>query len=176
MLLIVMIVLVLCIVCGLHNDAFVCNSLWREPDGTFRAKVRWYIIPEETAAGRQPHNLRRELYRTNDLGDTEVIILFSVCSWLVHNFLFACSLVVLSSLFLWIVQMETILRHCSVMCPKDFRDANDGGDDVFYCEYEYDIHWHNFKRLADIDDEPEVDTDKLKILFLGAWTPLKFIK
>ena len=80
MLLIVMIVLVLCIVCGLHNDAFVCNSLWREPDGTFRAKVRWYIIPEETAAGRQPHNLRRELYRTNDLGDTEVIILFSVCS------------------------------------------------------------------------------------------------
>ena len=72
--------------------------------------------------------------------------------------------------------METILRHCSVMCPKDFRDANDGGDDVFYCEYEYDIHWHNFKRLADIDDEPEVDTDKLKILFLGAWTPLKFIK
>lgn len=42
------------------------------------------------------------------------------------------------------------------MCPKDFRDANDGGDDVFYCEYEYDIHWHNFKRLADIDDELEV--------------------
>ena len=59
--------------------------------------------------------------------------------------------------------METILRHCSVMCPKDFRDANDGGDDVFYCEYEYDIHWHNFKRLADIDDEPEVDAHKLKI-------------
>ena len=94
MLLIVMIVLVLCIVCGLHNDAFVCNSLWREPDGTFRAKVRWYIIPEETAAGRQPHNLRRELYHTNDLGDIEVIMLFSLCSWLVHNFLFLfiCSL------------------------------------------------------------------------------------
>jgi len=102
------------------------ESLWREPDGTFRAKVRWYIIPEETAAGRQPHNLRRELYHTNDLGD---------------------------------IEMETILRHCSVMCPKDFRDANDGGDDVFYCEYEYDIHWHNFKRLADIDDEPETRED-----------------
>ncbi|XP_025810599.1 origin of replication complex subunit 1 isoform X1 [Panicum hallii] len=102
------------------------ESLWREPDGTFRAKVRWYIIPEETTAGRQPHNLRRELYRTNDLGD---------------------------------IEMETILRHCSVMCPKDFRDANDGGDDVFYCEYEYDIHWHNFKRLADIDDEPEIKED-----------------
>jgi origin recognition complex subunit 1 len=70
--------------------------------------------------------------------------------------------------------METILRHCSVMCPKDFRDANDGGDDVFYCEYEYDIHWHNFKRLADIDDEPEVDAHKLKILSLEAWTPLQF--
>ncbi|XP_066377206.1 origin of replication complex subunit 1 [Miscanthus floridulus] len=101
------------------------ESLWREPDGTFWAKVRWYIIPEETAAGRQPHNLRRELYRTNDLGD---------------------------------IEMETILRHCSVMSPKDFRDANDG-DDVFYCEYEYDIHWHNFKRLVDIDDELETKED-----------------
>ncbi|KAL6861158.1 hypothetical protein ACP4OV_016858 [Aristida adscensionis] len=102
------------------------ESLWREPDGTFWAKVRWYIIPEETAAGRQPHNLRRELYRTNDLAD---------------------------------IEMETILRHCLVMNPKEFRDANNAGDDVFYCEYEYDIHWHNFKRLADIDDEPETKDD-----------------
>ncbi|KAK3128578.1 hypothetical protein QOZ80_6BG0463650 [Eleusine coracana subsp. coracana] len=103
-----------------------CDSLWREPDGTFWAKVRWYIIPEETAAGRQPHNLRRELYRTNDLAD---------------------------------IEMETILRHCSVMNPKDFKGADYAGDDVFYCEYEYDIHWHNFKRLADIDDEPETKED-----------------
>jgi len=95
------------------------ESLRREPDGAFWAKVRWYIIPEETAAGRQPHNLRRELYRTNDLGD---------------------------------IEMETILRHCFVMNPTEFRDATNEGDDVFYCEYEYDVHWHNFKRLADIDD------------------------
>ncbi|CAM0913158.1 unnamed protein product [Alopecurus aequalis] len=102
------------------------ESLWREPDGEFWAKVRWYTIPEETAAGRQPHNLRRELYRTNDLGD---------------------------------IEMETILRHCFVMSPKEFRDAANEGDDVFYCEYEYDVHWHNFKRLADIDDEPETKED-----------------
>lgn len=57
--------------------------------------------------------------------------------------------------------METILRHCYVMSPKEFKDASDQGDDVFYCEYEYDIHWHNFKRLADIDDEPEVHVLKL---------------
>jgi hypothetical protein len=63
---------------SLLNGAVICNSLWREPDGTFWAKVRWYIIPEETAAGRQPHNLRRELYRTNDLVDIEVIIVFCV--------------------------------------------------------------------------------------------------
>ena len=37
---------------------------------------RWYVIPEETAAGRQPHNLRTELYRTNDFADIEVIFLF----------------------------------------------------------------------------------------------------
>ncbi|XP_062233423.1 origin of replication complex subunit 1 [Phragmites australis] len=102
------------------------ESLWREPDGTFWAKVRWYIIPEETAAGRQPHNLWRELYHTNDFAD---------------------------------IEMETILRHCYVMSPKDFRGANNEGDDIFYCEYEYDIHWHNFKRLADIDDEPETKED-----------------
>lgn len=65
------------------------------------------------------------------------------------------------SLLLWLLQMETILRHCYVMSPKEFKDASDQGDDVFYCEYEYDIHWHNFKRLADIDDEPEVHVLKL---------------
>lgn len=32
------------------------------------------MIPEETASGRQPHNLKRELYRTNDFADNEVNI------------------------------------------------------------------------------------------------------
>ena len=31
------------------------------------------MIPEETASGRQPHNLRRELYQTNDFADIEVM-------------------------------------------------------------------------------------------------------
>lgn len=51
----------------------VLFSLWKEVDGTFWFRGRWYIIPEETAAGRQPHNLKRELYRTNDFADNEVI-------------------------------------------------------------------------------------------------------
>ncbi|VAI83659.1 unnamed protein product [Triticum turgidum subsp. durum] len=55
--------------------------------------------------------------------------------------------------------MESIVRHCFVMSPKEYRDATNDGDDVFYCEYEYDVHWHNFKRLADIDDEPETKED-----------------
>lgn len=50
----------------------VC-SLWKEVDGSYWSRVRWYIIPEETASGRQPHNLRRELYRANDFADIEVI-------------------------------------------------------------------------------------------------------
>jgi hypothetical protein len=79
---------------GLHDNDFVCHSLWREPNGTFWAKVRWYIIPEETAAGRQPHNLRRELYRTNELGDIEVLILFCVELWIVSSFtIFICFIV-----------------------------------------------------------------------------------
>ncbi|KAF5192232.1 Origin recognition complex subunit [Thalictrum thalictroides] len=102
------------------------ESLWKEPDGTYWFRGRWYIIPEETAAGRQPHNLRRELYRTNDFAD---------------------------------VEMESVLRHCSVMSPKEFSKATNGGDDVFLCEYEYDVHWHSFKRLAEIDNEKEDDKD-----------------
>lgn len=51
----------------------VLFSLWKEIDGSFWFRGRWYIIPEETAAGRQPHNLKRELYRTNDIADNEVI-------------------------------------------------------------------------------------------------------
>ncbi|XP_020103814.1 origin of replication complex subunit 1-like isoform X1 [Ananas comosus] len=99
------------------------ESIWKEPDCIYRAKCRWYIIPEETAAGRQPHNLRRELYRTNEISD---------------------------------IEMESVLRHCFVMSPKDFKEASNAGDDVFYCEYEYDIHWHNFKRITDVDDDCEI--------------------
>lgn len=64
--------------------------------------------------------------------------------------------------------MESILRHCFVMNPKEYSKANEG-DDVYLCEYEYDIHWHSFKRLAEIDNGEEVsvsgnETQHLKIL------------
>lgn len=48
-------------------------SIWREVDDNYWCRVRWYTIPEETSVGRQPHNLRRELYRTNDFADIEVL-------------------------------------------------------------------------------------------------------
>ncbi|WRX33055.1 Bromo adjacent homology (BAH) domain - like 10 [Theobroma cacao] len=107
------------------------ESLWKEVDGSFWFRGRWYMIPEETACGRQPHNLRRELYRTNDCAD---------------------------------IEMESIIRHCNVMSPKEYAKANDEGDDVFLCEYEYDIHWHSFKRIAEIDndeaDDEHADSDE----------------
>ncbi|KAK6925639.1 Zinc finger, PHD-finger [Dillenia turbinata] len=108
----------------LSSDLWAAHieSLWKEVDGSYWFRSRWYIIPEETAAGRQPHNLRRELYRTNDFAD---------------------------------VEMESIIRHCHVMNPKEFSKASSDGDDVFLCEYEYDIHWHSFKRLTEIDDGEE---------------------
>ncbi|KAI7990724.1 Origin of replication complex subunit 1A [Camellia lanceoleosa] len=98
------------------------ESLWKEVDGSYWFRGRWYIIPEETAAGRQPHNLKRELYRTNDFAD---------------------------------IEMESVLRHCYIMNPKEFVKAKNEGDDVFLCEYEYDIHWHSFKQLAEIDNDEE---------------------
>ncbi|KAK9125499.1 hypothetical protein Scep_014345 [Stephania cephalantha] len=109
------------------------ESLWKEPDGSYWFRGCWYIIPEETEAGRQPHNLRRELYRTNDSAE---------------------------------IEMESIIRHCSVMNPNEFSKASDEGDDVFLCEYEYDVHWHSFKRLTDIANGEEaapLDKDKSDI-------------
>eukprot|EP00268_Persea_americana_P005607 TRINITY_DN11897_c0_g1_i4.p1 TRINITY_DN11897_c0_g1~~TRINITY_DN11897_c0_g1_i4.p1 ORF type:complete len:837 (+),score=181.61 TRINITY_DN11897_c0_g1_i4:91-2601(+) len=106
----------------LSSDLWAAHieSLWKDPDGTYWFRGRWYLIPEETSVGRQPHNLRRELYRTNDFDD---------------------------------IEMESVLRHCYVMNPKEFSEANNEGDDVFLCEYEYDVHRHSFKRLADINNE-----------------------
>lgn len=105
------------------------ESLWKEVNGNHHCKVRWYIIPEETAAGRQSHNLKRELYLTNDYAD---------------------------------IEMESLLRQCQVMNPKDYYNAKEG-DDIFLCEYEYDVRWHSFKRLAEINKEEDgeaVDSDK----------------
>ncbi|XP_014496610.1 origin of replication complex subunit 1A [Vigna radiata var. radiata] len=108
----------------LSSDLWAAHieSMWKEVDGNYWCRVRWYTIPEETSVGRQPHNLRRELYRTNEFAD---------------------------------IEMESVLRHCFVMTPKEYANASNEGDDVFLCEYEYDINWHSFKRLADIDNERE---------------------
>ncbi|XP_078442555.1 origin of replication complex subunit 1B-like [Wolffia australiana] len=105
------------------------ECIWEEPKGEYWAKVRWYIIPEETAVGRQPHNLRRELYCTKDSD---------------------------------IIEMDSILRQCYVMNPKDFSKADNEGDDVFLCEYEYNVQRQSFKRLAELDgsDDGLDDTDE----------------
>lgn len=49
------------------------GRLWRNDlDGSLWFRGRWYIIPEETSIGRQPHNLRRELFRSNEVDENEV--------------------------------------------------------------------------------------------------------
>lgn len=47
------------------------------------------------------------------------------------------------------------------MNPKEFVNASNDGDDVFLCEYEYDIKWHNFKRIAEIDNDDDVSIGRL---------------
>ncbi|RZC80219.1 hypothetical protein C5167_042795 [Papaver somniferum] len=49
------------------REKLLSSDLW----AVHIERGRWYVIPEETAVGRQPHNLRRELYRTNDFPDIE---------------------------------------------------------------------------------------------------------
>lgn len=112
----------------LSSDLWAAHieSIWKEADGSYWFRGRWYTIPEETSAGRQPHNLRRELYQTNDFAE---------------------------------IEMESIIRHCFVLNPKEYAKAHDEGDDIFMCEYEYDIQWHSFKRLADIDNDDEEGED-----------------
>ncbi|KAG7542915.1 Zinc finger PHD-type [Arabidopsis thaliana x Arabidopsis arenosa] len=119
------------------------EKLWKQEvvDGgdVYWIRARWYMIPEETVSGRQRHNLKRELYLTNDFAD---------------------------------IEMECVLRHCFVKCPVEFSKASNDGDDVFLCEYEYDVHWHSFKRLVELADgdsdsdqewnggkEKEIDSD-----------------
>ncbi|KAJ0264862.1 Origin of replication complex subunit 1B [Hirschfeldia incana] len=106
------------------------EKLWREGGGVYWIRARWYMIPEETASGRQGHNLKREVYLTNDYAD---------------------------------VEMSCVLRHCFVKSPKEFAKASNDGDDVFLCEYEYDVHWHSFKRLAElVDGDCESDDHEWK--------------
>ncbi|CAM8981051.1 unnamed protein product [Rhodiola kirilowii] len=51
--------------------------------------------------------------------------------------------------------METVIKHCFVKTPKEFAKANNEGDDVYLCEYEYDVQWHTFKRLEDLNNAAE---------------------
>ncbi|GAB2246108.1 hypothetical protein Droror1_Dr00001601 [Drosera rotundifolia] len=55
------------------------DSIWKEVDGTFWFHGHWYVIPEETAAGRQAHNLRRELYLTSDFSQIEMESIIRHC-------------------------------------------------------------------------------------------------
>lgn len=52
--------------------------------------------------------------------------------------------------------METVIKHCFVKSPKEFSKANNEGDDVYLCEYEYDVQWHTFKRMEDVHDDADV--------------------
>ncbi|KAK4785850.1 hypothetical protein SAY86_002539 [Trapa natans] len=121
------------------------ESLWREIDGACWCRVRWYIIPEETAAGRRPHNQKREIYITNSLSD---------------------------------IEMESVVRHCSVKNPKEYGKDN-VGDDVFMCEYEYDVLRHSFKRLPEIEknggeDDNEKDGESPKVAALESNEDMDF--
>ncbi|KAL8241432.1 hypothetical protein R6Q59_014786 [Mikania micrantha] len=50
---------------------------------------------------------------------------------------------------------EVVDGNCSStllsLTPKEYAKAENEGDDVFLCEYEYDVNWHSFKRIAEID-------------------------
>eukprot|EP00850_Spirogloea_muscicola_P010437 SM000061S19264 [mRNA] locus=s61:425523:429702:- [translate_table: standard] len=45
------------------------------------------------------------------------------------------------------IQVASIVRPCRVLPLAAFRAAADGGDDVYFCEYEYDAAWQRFSRL-----------------------------
>ncbi|KAL3645127.1 hypothetical protein CASFOL_010307 [Castilleja foliolosa] len=109
---------------------WVCNCCVMKEVGKLIYSERrgWYLLvsssvvyysEEETAVGRQTHNLRRELYRTNDFAD---------------------------------IEMVSVIRHCYVTASNEFSIAANEGDDVFLCEYEYDIKWPSFKLVAEIDN------------------------
>ncbi|CAM6118357.1 unnamed protein product [Calypogeia fissa] len=102
------------------------ERMWRETDGTPWFTAHWFLVPEETALGRQQHNGKRELFRSNRTDDNE---------------------------------MDSILRHCYVMRPEDYKNSTGEGDDVFFCEYEYNEQWSKFKRIEYLDENEHWSED-----------------
>ena len=54
--------------------------MWNEVDGNYWCRVCWCMIPEETAAGRQPHNFplrfgEAKKKKTNKQNDAVLFIL-----------------------------------------------------------------------------------------------------
>lgn len=58
--------------------------------------------------------------------------------------------------------VHSILRHASVISMSDYTRDGSVGDDVFVCDYEYDLVWQRFRRRArwnggEDDDDCDVD-------------------
>jgi origin recognition complex subunit 1 len=92
--------------------------------------VRYYLRPEETHLGRQRHHSARELFLSRASHYEPV---------------------------------GALLRRARVKSPKGFAEAADGdeeegGNDVFMCEYEYDEGWKRFKRRAYPGEARDGDT------------------
>lgn len=55
--------------------------------------------------------------------------------------------------------VESILRHASVISMAEYNRCGEIGDDVFVCDYEYDSVWRRFRRYAPWDALGDIDDD-----------------
>ncbi|CAM6118375.1 unnamed protein product [Calypogeia fissa] len=97
------------------------ERIWRDSiDGKFWFTAHWFLVPEDTKMGRQPHHGKRELFRSNKSDYNE---------------------------------MDSILRRCHVISGKDFKNSAGEGDDVFFCDFEYNEKSGRFTQI-DVNNGP----------------------
>jgi hypothetical protein len=46
-------------------------------------------------------------------------------------------------------EVECLYRPATVCSPAQFKSRTDAGDDIYLCEYLYDMVWQRFRRIED---------------------------
>ena len=105
------------------------ESIWHDAGETeLKFCARWYFLPEESHAGRQPHHAAREVFLSQLRDEASV-----------HS----------------IVQKTGVQTPADYYRNAPAPEGVAGDDDVYLCEYEYDCVWQRFRRRTEWESDSE---------------------
>jgi len=151
----------------LSGNLHLCRveCIWSER-GRFYFVGRWFALPEETHAGRRADHARREVFLTNSTDENGVDCLLRPAKVLSPAEFredaarrAAIAAKRLSAARAARRKDEDATAAAAAAADDDDDDVDEGGDDVFLCEYSYDSHFRRFRRRADWDDDDSDDDD-----------------